>query len=46
MAKKGQKFKKYSDELKLQVVLKRINGESLSKLKEKYEITSDAMLDG
>ncbi len=44
MAKKGQKFKKYADELKRQVVIERINGETLSKLRVKYEITSDAMI--
>ncbi len=44
MAKKGQKFKKYEKELKLQVVIERINGESLGRLKEKYEIPSDAMI--
>ncbi len=32
MAKKGQRFKKYEKELKLQVVNERINGESLSSL--------------
>ncbi len=44
MAKKGQKYKKYEKELKLQVVIERINGESLSSLKEKYEITSDTRI--
>lgn len=44
MAKKGQQFKKYTKELKLQVVIERINGESLSSLRKKYEIPSDAMI--
>ncbi len=44
MAKKGQKFKTYSPELKRTVVMERLKGVSLSILCNKFNISSDGMI--
>jgi len=43
MASKGQTFKNYSKDLKLEVVRQRLNGVSLPKLSKHYQIT-DSMI--
>lgn len=44
MAKKGQKFNKYTKEFKLQVVQDRLKGQSLSFIMNKYNIPNNSMI--
>lgn len=43
MASKGQKFKSYTKEFKLEVVMQRLAGVSLPKLSQQYQVT-DSMI--
>jgi|LGOV01.1.fsa_nt_gb transposase-like protein len=45
MAKKGQRFKKYSFELKKQVIKEYLNGVSKRELLTKYEIKNDTQIE-
>lgn len=44
MGSKGQKFKSYSRDFKLKVVIERINGALLTSLEKKYNIPNNSMI--
>lgn len=46
MASRGQKFKSYTKEFKLEVVIQRLAGVSLPKLSQQYQVTDSMIIQG